>query len=114
MPLTPNNLPNDLDMLFEYNTLNVNDVEHVWLSGDTENTSMAVSIYAESHQWLLPKKKPVHYIDLTFGPPGDLSFGVSLSMMVEAAKSVSRNQLIIYQKPQSSGWLCLITRELFS
>lgn len=114
MPLSPDNLPDDLDMLFDYNRLNVNEIEHVWLSGDTENTSVAISIYAESHQWILPKKKPIHYIDLTFGPPGELSFGVSLSMMVEAARNTSQNQLLIYQKPQSSGWLCLITRELFS
>lgn len=114
MPLSPNNLPDDLDMLFDYNTLNVNDVEHVWLSGDTENTSVAVSIYAESHQWVLPKKKPVHYIDLTFGPPGDLTFALSLSMMVQAVRTTSRNQLVISQQPHSSGWLCLITKELFS
>lgn len=113
MPLSPDNLPDDLDMLFDYNKLNVNDVEHVWLSGNTDNTLVAVSIYAESHQWILPKKNPIHYVDLTFGPPGELAFAVSLSMMVEAARSTSRNQLIIYQKPQSSGWLCLITRELF-
>lgn len=114
MPLSPEHLHDDLDMLFEYNKLNFSELSHVWLSGDTEINSAAVSIYAEAHQWVLPKKKPVHYVDLTFGPPGELSFGVSLSMMVEAVRSTSQNQLIIYQKPQSSGWLCLITRELFS
>lgn len=114
MPLSPEYLHNDLDMLFEYNKLSFNELTHVWLSGETENNSAAVSVYAESHQWSLPKKKPVHYVDLTFGPPGELSFGVSLSMMVEAVRSTSENQLIIYQEPQFSGWLCLITRELFS
>ncbi|KQN64799.1 hypothetical protein [Erwinia sp. Leaf53] len=114
MPLSQGSLHDDLAMLFEYNRLNVNELEHVWLSGESANNAVALSIYAESHQWLLPEKKPVHYIDLTFGPPGELAFGVSLSMMVEAARSTSKDQLIIYQKPQSSGWLCLITRELFS
>lgn len=114
MPLSSEHLHEDLDMLFEYNKLHFNELSHVWLSGETENNSAAVSIYADSHQWSLPKKNPVHYVDLTFGPPGELSFGVSLSMMVEAVRSTSKNQLIIYQKPQSSGWLCLFTRELFS
>lgn len=114
MPLSPADLHNDLDMLFEYNQINFNELSHVWLSGETENTSAAVSVYAESHQWVLPGKNPVHYVDLTFGPPGELSFGVSLCMMVEAARCTSQNQLLIYQKTQSSGWLCLITRELFS
>lgn len=114
MPLSPGYLSNDLDMLFEYNRFDFNKLSHIWLSGETDVHSAAVSIYAEAHQWVLPKNKPVHYVDLTFGPPGELSFEVSLSMMVEAVRSTSQNQLIIYQGPQSSGWLCLITRELFS
>ena len=114
MPLSPENIHDDLDMLFDYNRLNMNDLKHVWLSGETENNAVVVSMYAESHQWLLPKKKPVHYVDLTFGPPGEQAFGVSLSMMVEAVRLTSQNQLIVYQKPKSSGWQCLITRELFS
>lgn len=114
MPLSPGKLPDDLSMLFDYNKLTVNDVEHVWLSGDTENTAVHVSQYAEAHHWILPKKKPVHYIDLTFGPPGEFALGLSLSMMVEAIRSTHKNQLIIYQESQSSGWMCLVTRELFS
>lgn len=114
MPLSAENQADDLDMLFEYNRLDVSELQHVWLSGDTENTAVNVSVYAQSRQWQLPVKKPVHYIDLTFGPPGELAFAVSLGMMVEAARSTSQNQLIIYQPPQASGWLCLITRELFS
>ncbi|EOY5383457.1 hypothetical protein ACP6OQ_003433 [Cronobacter dublinensis] len=114
MPLSTGNLTDDLDMLFEYNRLDVNALQHVWLSGDTENTSVNISVYAQSRQWPLPVKKPVHYIDLTFGPPGELAFEVSLGMLVEAAITTSQNQLVIYQSPQDSGWLCLITRELFS
>lgn len=114
MPLSPGYLADDLKMLFDYNKLSFNELEHVWLSGDIEDISAAVSIYAESHGWLLPRKKPVHYLDLSFGPPGELAFALSLSMMVEAANKTSQNQLIIYQQSQSSGWLCLITRELFS
>lgn len=114
MPLAPGKLSDDLNMLFDYNKLNFNELEHVWLSGDAGDTSVDIALYADSHDWILPKKKPVHYIDLTFGPPGELIFGLSLSMMVEAASKTSQNQLIIYQKPQSSGWMCLITKELFS
>ncbi|WP_338629018.1 hypothetical protein [Yersinia intermedia] len=114
MPLAPGKLSDDLNMLFDYNQLDFNKLEHVWLSGDTENTSVNIALYADVHDWILPKKKPVHYIDLTFGPPGELTLGLSLSMMVEAAIKTSQNQLIIYQKPQSSGSMCLITKELFS
>lgn len=114
MPLSPGVLHKDLACLFEYNNLDVNDLSYVWLSGDTRDNAVAVLTYAELTQWLLPKNRPIHYIDLTFGPPGELSFGISLSMMVEAARATSKNQLIIYQTPQSSGFLCLITKELFS
>lgn len=114
MPLSAKKLADDLDMLFEYNRLDVSELQHVWLSGDTENTAVSVAVYAQSRQWQLPVKRPVHYIDLTFGQPGELAFAVSLGMMVEAVRSTSQNQLIIYQPPQASGWLCLITRELFS
>ncbi|CQH58841.1 hypothetical protein [Yersinia frederiksenii] len=114
MPLALGKLSDDLNMLFDYNQLNFNELEHVWLSGDAENTAVNIALYANSHNWILPKKKPVHYIDLTFGPPGELILGLSLSMMVEAARKTSQNQLIIYQKPQSSGSMCLITKELFS
>ncbi|MFZ4835373.1 hypothetical protein [Rouxiella sp. Mn2063] len=114
MPLTPEKLPDDLDMLFDYNRLNFNELEHVWLSGDSEDTSANIALYANSRYWMLPKKKPLHYIDLTFGPPGELAFGLSLSMMVEAVDKTSKNHLIIYQESQSSGWMCLITKELFS
>ncbi|ELQ6243300.1 hypothetical protein ACVRTC_003566 [Cronobacter sakazakii] len=113
MPLSAENLSDDLDILFEYNRLDFNDLQHVWLSGDTENMSVNVSVYAQSREWQLPVKKPVHYIDLTFGPPGELAFAVSLGMMVEAARNTLQNQLVIYQPSQASGWLCLITRELF-
>lgn len=114
MPLAPGNLSNDLNMLFYYNKLDFNELEHVWLSGETENTAVNIALYADAYNWILPKKKPVHYIDLTFGPPGELILGLSLGMMVEAARKTAQNQLIIYQKPQSSGWMCLITKELFS
>ncbi|NCI16632.1 hypothetical protein EHJ07_09040 [Cronobacter muytjensii] len=113
MPVSAESLSDDLDMLFQYNRLDVNELQHVWLSGDTENTSVNISVYAQSREWQLPVKKPVHYIDLTFGPPGELAFEVSLGMLVEAAINTSQNQLVIYQSPQASGWLCLITRELF-
>jgi hypothetical protein len=114
MPSHPDELSSDLDMLIDYNKLAVGDIEHVWVSGCTENTAVNVCQYAETHRWILPKKKPLHYIDLTFGPPGEFAFELSLSMMVEAVKVTKKNQLIIYQESQSSGWMCLVTRELFS
>lgn len=114
MPLSPDKLPDDLSMLFDYNKLTVNDVEHVWLSGETEDTAVHVTQFAEARHWVLPKKQPVHYIDLTFGPSGQFALPLSLSMMVEATGITKNNQLIIYQESHSSGWMCLVTKELFS
>ena len=42
--------------------------------------------YAEQHQWSLPKKRPLHMIDHSFGPTGEFIFPVSLAMLSEAAK----------------------------
>lgn len=113
MPVTPEKLSGDLNMLFDYNQLEKEQIQHVWLSGNTDIVE-DLARYAETYHWILPKRQPVHLIDLTFGPPGELSFGISLAMMVEAVCKTSENQLIIGQTSQSSVWLCLVTKELFS
>jgi len=114
MPVSIDTLPDDLTMLFDYNKLDTNSLQHVWLSGDTEKNAANVARYADLNKWSLPEKRPIHYVDLTFGPPGEHAFEISLSMMVDAIRHSSENQLIIYQKSPSTGWLCLLTRELFS
>ncbi|KFK91888.1 MULTISPECIES: hypothetical protein [unclassified Serratia (in: enterobacteria)] len=114
MPLLPEKLSDDLDMLFDYTRLEKKQIQHVWLSGYAETTPAEIALYADTRQWMLPQKQPVHLLDLSFGPPGALSFGVSLAMMVDAVGKTAQNQLIISQTPQSSGWLCLVTSELFS
>jgi hypothetical protein len=114
MPASIDTLATDLTMLFDYNNLNHNELRHVWLSGETEKNKASVAKYADLNKWELPEKRPVQYVDLTFGPPGEYAFEVSLSMMVDAVLHSSQNQLIIYQKTPSTGWLCLLTRELFS
>ncbi|MFC0228693.1 hypothetical protein [Serratia aquatilis] len=114
MPLIPGKLSADLDMLFDYTLLDRDQLQHVWLTGKAENTLADIALYAANHNWSLPKERPVHLIDLSFGPPGELSFGISLAMMAEAISKTSRDQLVICQAPQSSGWLCLVTSELFS
>ncbi|KEY58904.1 hypothetical protein [Serratia sp. DD3] len=114
MPLTAGKLADDLDMLFDYNCLNKNQMQHVWLSGEIENTPADIALYADAHQWPLPAKQLAHLIDLSFGPPGELSFPISLAMMVEAAHKTAMDQLVISQTSRSSGELCLVTSELFS
>lgn len=114
MPLSPGHLSKDLDMLFEYSGINKNQLQHVWLSSDVKNTQVEIALYADAHQWALPGDQPVHLIDLTFGPPGEHSFVISLAMMVEAVNNTEQDQLVIYQTPQQSGWLCQVSRELIS
>ncbi|NDL64190.1 hypothetical protein [Acerihabitans arboris] len=114
MPLEHKNLNEELKMLFNYNGLDTRPPEYVWLSGEIEGTQPVIAQFAYKRHWRLPLKQPFHYIDLTFGPPGELSFAITLAMLAEAADLTSKDQLIISQMPQPSGWMCLITRELFS
>lgn len=114
MPLAPGKLSDDMDMLFNYSDINKNQLQHVWLSSDAKDAPVKIALYADAHQWGLPGNQPVHLIDLSFGPPGELSFALSLAMMVEAACNTEQDQLIISQTSQQSGWLCLVSRELSS
>lgn len=114
MPLAPGQLSNDLDMLFNYSGISKNQLQHVWLSSDVKNTPVEIALYADVHQWALPASQPVHLIDLSFGPPGEISFAISLAMIVEAVSNTEQDHLVISQTPQQSGWLCLVSRELIS
>lgn len=114
MPLEAKKLGHDLEMLFEYNQLNKQKLQYVWLSGAVEKTPVEIMQYAEQHQWPLPVKKPLYSIDYSFGPAGGLIFPLSLAMLSEAARKTGKDQLIIYQTPQQTGTLCLISQELYS
>lgn len=87
MPLEPEELEHNLDVLFEYNQLDNKQLQHVWVSGLDEGTIENLMQYAEQHQWSLPKKRPLHMIDHSFGPTGEFIFPVSLAMLSEAAKN---------------------------
>ncbi|HCD1725626.1 TPA: hypothetical protein OR593_004384, partial [Escherichia coli] len=115
MPLEPEELEHNLDVLFEYNQLDNKQLQHVWVSGLDEGTIENLMQYAEQHQWSLPKKRPLHMIDHSFGPTGEFIFPVSLAMLSEAAKETEQNHLIIYQSAQyaQKKSLCLITRKLY-
>lgn len=114
MPFEPEKLNKGLELLFDYNKLNKTPPEFVWLSGEIESIQPVIAKFAYNRHWNLPVKQPFHYIDLTFGPPGEFSFATSLVMLAEAANITTKDQLIISQIPQPSGWMCLITRKLFS
>lgn len=115
MPLEPEELEHNLDVLFEYNQLDNKQLQHVWVSGLDEGTIENLMQYAEQHQWSLPKKRPLHMINHSFGPTGEFIFPVSLAMLSEAAKETEQNHLIIYQSAQyaQKKSLCLITRKLY-
>lgn len=58
MPLEPEELEHNLDVLFEYNQLDNKQLQHVWVSGLDEGTIENLMQYAEQHQWSLPKNGP--------------------------------------------------------
>ena len=68
MPLEAGKLNNELDMLFEYVQPDKQSLEYVWLLGATEKTATEIMQYATLHHWPLPEKRPLHSIDLSFGP----------------------------------------------
>lgn len=114
MPLEAGELINELDMLFEYIQPDKENLEYVWLLGAAEKTASEIMQYATRHQWPLPEKRPLHSIDLSFGPPGEMALPLSLAMMAEAANRTAKDQLLVNQTPQQTGTLCLITRELYA
>lgn len=114
MPLEAGKLNNELDMLFEYVQPDKQSLEYVWLLGTAEKTAAEIMQYANNHQWPLPEKRPLHSIDLSFGPPGDMAFPLSLAMLAEAANITGKDQLLVNQTSQQTGTLCLITRELYA
>ncbi|HEY3590270.1 MAG TPA: hypothetical protein VGL07_09345 [Buttiauxella sp.] len=114
MPMEAGKLVNELDMLFEYVQPDKQHLEYVWLSGAAEKTAAEIMQYAASHQWSLPEKRPLHSIDLSFGPPGEMALPLALAMMAEAVNKTGKEQLLICQTPQQTGTLCLISRELYA
>ncbi|MFP1789323.1 hypothetical protein ACLED1_07910 [Lonsdalea quercina] len=114
MPLEEGEFINELDMLFEYIQPDKQNLEYVWLLGASEKTSAEIMQYANRHQWPLPEKRPLHSIDLSFGPPGEMALPLSLVMLAEAANKTGKDQLLVNQTPQQTGTLCLIARELYA
>ncbi|EPF0138952.1 hypothetical protein ACSN7N_001173 [Enterobacter hormaechei] len=111
MHLDNDNLEKALEMLFEYNRIDKSEVRHVWLSGITADITSKLMQYAERFQWKLPEKHPFYLIDFSFGPPGEMTFPVSLALLVDAAQNTEANQLLIIQASPQSRLLCLITRK---
>ncbi|WP_427033868.1 hypothetical protein ACNF2N_12690 [Enterobacter hormaechei] len=111
MHLDNDNLEKALEMLFEYNRIDKSDVRHVWLSGITADIPSKLMQYADRFQWKLPEKHPFYLIDFSFGPPGEMTFPVSLALLVDAAQNTEANQLLIIQASPQSRLLCLITRK---
>lgn len=113
MALEPENFSGDIKMFFEYNGTDKKNLEYIWLSGNPINTTADIMQTAAGNQWLLLEGRSLYSIDFSFGPPGEMAIPLSLAMMVEAANRTNKEQLLIYQTPQRTGALCLITRELY-
>lgn len=114
MPLEPGGFTGDLNMFFEYSGADKQSLEYIWLSGNPVKTTADIMQYATDNHWSLPEDRPLHSIDFSFGPPGEMAIPLFLAMMVVAANETDKDQLLIYQTPQQTGALCLITRELYT
>lgn len=116
MPLDPEGIAYNMDILLEYNQLQVNELHHVWVTQTDETLVANIMQYADQRQWQLPKRLPVHLIDHSFGPASDMAFPLALAMLTDAANITGQDQLIIGQTlPQTKTMqLCLITEKLFS
>lgn len=113
MPLEKGKLIKELDMLFEYIQPDKDSLEYIWLLGTAEKTPAEIQQYATLHQWLLPEKRPLYSIDFSFGPPGEMALPLSLVMLAEAANKTGKDHLLVNQTLQQTGYLCLITRNLY-
>ena len=116
MPLAPEGLEDNLDVLVRYNRLDGNKLKHFWLSGADDDVTETIMRFSVARKWQLPKRQPLHLPDYSYGPPGPLSFPVYLSLLTDSAKKTEMDQLIIFYPLQKSQqpYLCLITRRLFS
>lgn len=111
--LHSNSLTKSLDILTEYNRLEASEMKHVWLSGVEEADKITIVRYAEEKKWALPSRYPFLVVNHSFGPPGPLSFPVSISLLVDAAIRTGETQLLISGGKDKAYSFCLITRKLF-
>lgn len=116
MPLDPEGITYNMDVLLEYNQLQTNELQHVWVTETDEKLIASIMQYADQRQWQLPKRLPVHLIEHSFGPASEMAFPLALAMLTDAVNITGRDQLIIGQTlPQmKTTQLCLITEKLFS
>ncbi|MBK0127355.1 hypothetical protein IAE30_26790 [Pantoea sp. S61] len=111
--LHSDSLTKSLDVLTEYNRLVASEMKHVWLSGIGEADMITIVRYAEEKKWALPSRHPFLIVNHSFGPPGPLSFPVSISLLVDAAIRTGETQLLISGGKDKAYSFCLITRRLF-
>ncbi|HDZ0685757.1 hypothetical protein AZ032_003389, partial [Klebsiella pneumoniae] len=104
-------LESNLNTLVEYNQLNKNKLQHIWVSNINNELIENIMQYANQYEWELPRRQPLHMIDHSFGPGSELAFPLSLAILTEATRKTSKEQLVICQKSQEieTKWLCLIT-----
>ncbi|MBS6741524.1 MAG: hypothetical protein KH310_26130 [Enterobacteriaceae bacterium] len=112
MVLEPEGLEYSLNSLFEYNRLNKKNLQHVWVSNVNNEIVENIIQYATLYEWELPRRQPLHSIDYSFGPGGELAFPLSLAILSEATRKTGKEQLVICQVSQQiqSKRLCLITQ----
>lgn len=115
LPLEPEGLEENLNVLCHYNRLYGGDINHVWLSNYNDNSLEIVMCFSEKENWQLPKRQPLHLLEYSYGPPGELMFPISLALLAHSAKQTDKDQLLVFCPPRKPDqqYLCLITRRLF-
>ncbi|MEH0992040.1 shufflon system plasmid conjugative transfer pilus tip adhesin PilV, partial [Klebsiella pneumoniae] len=91
MTLEPEGLESNLNTLVEYNQLNKNKLQHIWVSNINNELIENIMQYANQYEWELPRRQPLHMIDHSFGPGGEY---LQLERTAVAGASCSPNGLV--------------------
>ncbi|NHB63751.1 hypothetical protein [Photorhabdus sp. RW14-46] len=112
LPSLPGEIIKDLQILFEYNRIDKNNMRHLWITGVTNDVLTELTINSHDSAFNLFTENSVHLIDHTFGPPGPLSIFLASAMLTEAISLTGSDHIVINQLPEGSASLYLMTKEL--
>ncbi len=107
MTLEPEGLESNLNTLVEYNQLNKNKLQHIWVSNINNELIENIMQYANQYEWELPRRQPLHMIDHSFGPL-ELAFPLSLAILTEATRKRAKNSWLFvknHKKLKQSGFV---------
>ncbi|MCC8463175.1 hypothetical protein [Photorhabdus bodei] len=112
LPSLPGEIKKDFRMLFEYNRIAKSSMQHLWVTGISQNVLTELMMEGRDSPFHFVPENPVHLIDHTFGPPGPLSVFLTSAMLTEATGLTNSDHIIINQLPEGNAVLYLMTKGL--